>query len=155
MSHDGGENLYLKAIHHPERTEQLRAFLQFTEDEMDRVWRQLQDLEHDDGSIPDENRELWSQRKGELDAHRLFHGMFTQALLTAQGGLDALHGHGDIDTPDETDIRCHACGATIDHIEEPEDVGHPVCPECGGNPLPPVGGSRLPDDPAPDDDTDE
>lgn len=169
MPRDNGENLYVKAIHHPDRTEQLRAFMQFTEQEMDRVWRQLQDLEHDDGSIPDENRERWSQRKGELDTHRLLYGMFTQALLTQQGGFGALHGE---DTAlgrhaadrseqlkqavrtafaENDNVTCHACGENIDHIEEPEDVGHPVCPQCGGNPLPPVGGDRLPTDDAPAD----
>jgi hypothetical protein len=38
---------------------------------------------------------------------------------------------------DDDRPECYACGSRLDDLQE--DEGTPVCPECGGNPLPPVG----------------
>ena len=96
------ENFYVKAIHHPDRQTQLRAFRRFCEDEIERVWHQLDEIEADDGTIPDDKTGLWSQRKGELDTLRLFHGMFVQSLLS-HGGIDGVT-HSDVfDDTEATD----------------------------------------------------
>jgi hypothetical protein len=39
---------------------------------------------------------------------------------------------------DDDRPECYACGSRLDDLQENE-AGTPVCPECGGNPLPPVG----------------
>lgn len=79
-----GENLYMKAIHHPERDEQLHSFVQFCTQEIEETHSRLTDLEHDDGSIPDENRDRWNYEKGKLDNLRLIQGMFAQAVMSRQ-----------------------------------------------------------------------
>jgi hypothetical protein len=38
---------------------------------------------------------------------------------------------------DDDRPECYKCGSRLDYL--PETDGTPVCPKCGGNPLPPVG----------------
>lgn len=90
--HSGEENLYLKAIHHPERDEQLLAMHQFLADELDDQFGRLADLEGDEGNIPEETGGQWNYEKGKLDALRMWQGLVTQACL-AQDVFE---------TPDET-----------------------------------------------------
>lgn len=83
-----GENPYLKAIHHPDRAEQLEAFEAFATGEMERSAERLAELENDDGSIPEDNAGQWNYEKGKLDFCRTVAGMFAQARMAAelQGG---------------------------------------------------------------------
>lgn len=142
------ENLYLKTIHHPDRLEQWQAFNQWLAEEEQRSFERLDDLENDDQSIPDENRESWSYEKGRLDGLRSVHGLVAQAMLTLEA--QEVDDHPLAEDDDDV-VICHECGQEIDHVDELRNADHPVCPKCGGNPLPPVGGDRLPTDPAPDD----
>lgn len=76
-----GENLYLKAIHHPDREEQLLAMHQFISQEIRDQFERLKELAADDGSAPGENIEQWSYEKGKLDQLRTQQGLVTQACL--------------------------------------------------------------------------
>lgn len=75
----GGENLYLKAIHHPERDEQLLAMHQFISKEIEDHLHRLEGFEAEDGSVPEENVRCWNYEKGRLDALRTLQGLVTQA----------------------------------------------------------------------------
>lgn len=91
------ENQYIKAIHHPDNYESLKAWRQFLMDEMDTILSQLHDLENDDGSIPEDNRSHWNYHKGRLDGIKTVHGMVVQRMMQVQDALD------DVDIqPDET-----------------------------------------------------
>lgn len=84
MADDGPErfpNPYLAATTLPPGPRRLEAVRQFLEDEQHTLHTQLQEIENDDGTIPDDATAEWSMTKGKLDQTRLFHGMVVHAML--------------------------------------------------------------------------
>lgn len=84
---DGGQrypNPYAAALMLPPGRQWMDAARQFLEEEQHRLHDRLKELEHDDGSIPDDVATEWSVAKGRLDQTRLFHGLVVQAQLTAE-----------------------------------------------------------------------
>ena len=77
-------NPYLAATSMPPGRDQLEAAHQFLDDEIHRLTERLEEIEADDGSIPEESREEWSMVKGRLDQTRLFQTLVVQPLLMAE-----------------------------------------------------------------------
>lgn len=75
-------NPYLAASMLPPGRRRLEAVRQFVEEEQHRLHGRLNEVENDDGSIPDEATDEWSMVKGKLDQTRLFHGLVIQGVLT-------------------------------------------------------------------------
>jgi hypothetical protein len=83
-------NPYMAATILPPGRRRLEAVRQFLEEEQHRLHDRLNEIEDDDGSIPDDVTDEWSMVKGKLDQTRLFHGLVIQAVLT-----DEMEQEGD------------------------------------------------------------
>jgi hypothetical protein len=90
----------------------------------------------DEDETDDENnvKDLWGKDLTELQPDE-----FEDALSSL---TDDEKDYGD--DPDEAAVTCYECDTPITHINNGSD--HPTCPECGKNPLPPVGSSETHDE---------
>jgi hypothetical protein len=90
LDDDRFPNPYMAATILPPGRRRLEAVRQFLEEEEHRLHDRLNEIENDDGSIPDEGTDEWSMVKGKLDQTRLFHGLVIQGVLT-----DEMEQEGD------------------------------------------------------------
>lgn len=82
---DHGErfpNPYLAASILPPGRQRLGAVRQFLDEEQHRLHERLDEIENDDGSIPEGATDEWSMVKGKLDQTRMFLGLVVQGILT-------------------------------------------------------------------------
>ena len=85
-------NPFLAASVLPPGRRRLEAVRQFLEEEQHRLHERLNEIENDDGSIPDDAAGEWSIAKGRLDQTRVFHGLVVQGMLTDELGREGPNG---------------------------------------------------------------